>query len=114
MRIRDAVEDTCDADRVVWSTPSVAFERESARQRLIHVGEGRRFDIAVAMPARNEQAEVRGKLLLDVQADAGAGGIPAHCRMLAGPPTICANWTESLNRPKSPRVRNPVTATFRA
>src|SRR5215470_15035276 len=51
---------------------------------MIDVGKGGRFDIAIGDTGTQEQTEVRGKLLLNVEADAGAGGKAAYCRNIGG------------------------------
>src|SRR5215475_11737184 len=51
---------------------------------MIDVGKGRRFDIAVGDAGTQEKAKVRGQLLLDVEADAGAGRKATYCRNVGG------------------------------
>src|SRR5205085_2982842 len=82
----DAVDHATEADGIVRPAPSLARQLEPYGDGLIDVREFVGLDIAPGQPSAGEEAQVRGELLLQVEADPGAAAIVAHRGNVRGLP----------------------------
>src|SRR5271166_2994048 len=72
---RNAVDDAADADGVVGPAPLLAIDGYAAGRGAVGIGEVPGLDGAIGPAAARKHAERLGDLLLQIDADAGAGGV---------------------------------------